>query len=83
MRKYLLVIECKGKTITEDMFQSAFLISLLLDKPMKIYIFKEIFQHFEQESDLKDELVQFGHDKFGWEVWKQFLDKKWKNLKGK
>ena len=46
MRNYILVLEYEGSTIAEDMFLEASSFSLKLEKPMKLFIFKQIFDHF-------------------------------------
>lgn len=65
-RKYLLVIESQGTTITDDMFQKSHKITLDIDKASKMLIFHIIFNHFDPTFSDKEEILQVCHDKFGW-----------------
>jgi len=65
------------------MLQEVISCSLKLEKPLKMYIFKSIFEHIQGEHDHKDEVVQHCHDKFGWQKFKHFMEKDWPGVKDK
>jgi ATP-dependent 26S proteasome regulatory subunit len=85
MRNYLLTLEYQGKTLTEDMFQEVASLRLALEKPLKLYIFKEVFKHFEHEGEHehREEILQNCHDKFGWQVFKEFMRGEWERVRGR
>lgn len=63
------------------MLQKSNTITINLDKPNKLYIFKTIFNSYDNQSPHRDELIQLFHDKFGWELFNKFIGNNWNQIK--